>query len=110
MALGLLGQEGGEWKLLHLFLAFKPVSRDQTCRSILALNLGSFCLRNHKLKENWIWLHKKVTLQHEKTDKQISLTINQFEKQMKSWKNAIAANLTNKGENNLNTQKVCMNQ
>lgn len=73
-ALGLLGQEGGEWKLLLLFLAFKPVSRDQTGRSTSALNLGSFCSRNHKLKENCIWLHKKlhkkVTLEHErKTNK-----------------------------------------
>lgn len=42
-ALGLLEQEGGEWKLLHLFLAFKPVSRDQPHRSTAALNLGSVC-------------------------------------------------------------------
>lgn len=53
-ALGFLGQEGGEWKLLHLFLAFKPVSGDQPRRSTAALNFGPFFSRNHKGKEKYI--------------------------------------------------------
>ena len=35
------------------------ISGDQPQRPTRALNLGSFCSRNHKGKENWIWLHKK---------------------------------------------------
>lgn len=53
---------------------------------------------------------KKMTLERGKTGKQISLTINQFERQMTTWKNTVAAYLTHKGLNNLNMQKVCMNQ
>lgn len=109
-ALGFLGQEGGEWKLLHLFFAFKPISGDRPHRSTAALNFGSFCSRNHKGKENWILLHKNVTLECGKIDKQISFTINQFERQMIIWKDAVAAYLTNKGLDNLNMQKVYVNQ
>lgn len=51
-----------------------------------------------------------MTLECGKIDKQISFTTNQFERQMIIWKNAVASYLTNKELDNLNMQKVYVNQ